>query len=84
MYTLVLSVAVAVPGSSHSVMFGLVLARASFAPEQAAGLINNPGQSLQRLQGSIYCVGHVGTKIGDVKEEHGVSLHRFYTALGQV
>lgn len=78
--TLVLSVAVAVPGSAHSVMFSLVLAGASFAPKQTARLVNNAGQSLQRLQGSIHCVGHVGTKANDGKEEYGVSLHSFYTA----
>lgn len=45
-HTLVLSVAVAVPGSAHSVMFSLVLAGASFAPKQTAGLVNDAGQSL--------------------------------------
>lgn len=74
MDTLVLSVAVAVPGSAHSVMFSLVLAGASFAPKQTAGLVNNAGQSLQRLQGSIHCVGHVGTKPNDVKEECNFTL----------
>lgn len=73
MHTWVLSVAVAVPGSAHSVMFCLVLAGASFAPKQTAGLVNNAGQSLQRLQGSIYCVSHVGTNTNDIKKEYRVS-----------
>ena len=47
--TLVLSVAVAVSGSAHGIMFSLVLAGASFAPKQTAGLVNNAGQGLQRL-----------------------------------
>lgn len=72
MHTLVLSVAVAVPCSAHSVMFGLVLAGASFSPKQTAGLVNNPGQSLQRLQCSIYCVGHVGTEPKDLDEDYVV------------
>lgn len=74
MDTLVLSVAVAVPGSAHSVMFCLVLAGASLAPEETARLVHNAGQSLQGLQGCIHCVGHVGTKANDVKEEYGVNL----------
>lgn len=73
--TLVLSVAVAVPCSAHSVMFSLVLAGSSFAPKQAAGLVNNAGQSLQRLKSSIHCVGHVGTKPNYVKKEYAVILH---------
>lgn len=68
--TLILSVAVAVPGRAHSVVFSFVLAGASFAPKQAAGLVNNAGQSFQRLQGSIHCVSHVGTKVNNVNEEY--------------
>ena len=75
MHTLVLSVAVAVSGSAHSIMLSLVLAGASFAPEQTAGLVHNAGQSLQRLQGGIHRVGHVGTKQGNVKEQF--ELHKF-------
>lgn len=73
--TLILSVAVAVPGGAHSVMFSFVLAGASFAPKQTAGLVNNAGQSFQRLQGSIHCVGHIGTKANYVNEEYDISLH---------
>jgi len=76
-HTLVLDVAVAVPCSAHSVMFSLVFAGASFSPKQTAWLVNNSGQSLQRLQGSIYCVGHVGTKPNDGKEDYVVILHIF-------
>lgn len=79
MDTLVLCVAVAVPCSAHSVVFSLVLAGASFATKQTAWLVNNAGKSLQRLQGSIHSVCHVGTKPNHVKEEHGVSLQRLYT-----
>lgn len=39
--TLVLSVAVAVPGSAHRVVFSLVLAGASLAPKETARLVNN-------------------------------------------
>lgn len=41
MDTLVLSVAVAVPGSAHRVVFSLVLAGASLAPKETARLVNN-------------------------------------------
>lgn len=60
--TLILCVAVAIPGSAHRFMFRLALAGAAFASKKAAGLVNNARQSLQRLQCCIHCVGHVGTK----------------------
>lgn len=82
MDTLFLSVAVAVSDSAHCVMLSLGLAGASFAPEQTAGLVNNSRQSLQRLQGSIHCVGHVGTKPMR-QREYGVILP-FYTGLTHV
>lgn len=73
--TLILSVAVAVPGSAHGVVLSFVLAGASFATKQTAGLVNNAGQSFQRLQGSIHCIGHVGTETNDWNEEYKVRLY---------
>lgn len=57
--TLVLGVAVAVSGGADGVVLRLVLAGASFASKQAAGLVDDPGERLQRLQGSIHRIRHV-------------------------
>ena len=59
--TWVLGVAVAISGGSNCVMLSLVLAGVSFAPEQAAGLVDDSRECLQRLQGCIHSVCHVGT-----------------------
>lgn len=41
MLTLILCIAVAVPGRAYGVMLGFALAGASFPSEQAAGLVDN-------------------------------------------
>ena len=61
--TLVRGVAVAVPGCAHGVVFSLVFAGASLAPEQTAGLVHDTREGLQGLEGSIHCVCHVGTEV---------------------